>query len=238
VASTKAPVVKQRDAAIAWLRSRGTKANVEGMARYGIVASKPIGVSVGTIRDYAKTIGKDHALAEALFTSGWYEARHLAAFVGEPEKLTVAQMDRWARSFENWADCDGICFHLFDKSPLAWGRIRAWSTRKGEFEKRAAFALLASVALHDKGAPDAPFIKSLTLLERAATDNRNFVKKAVGWALRGVGLRNVSLNTRAIALAKKLVASDDATERWVGRDALKPLQSATARLKAKAAKRK
>jgi 3-methyladenine DNA glycosylase AlkD len=216
-------VAQRRDAAIAWLRSHGTKANVEGMARYGIVASKPLGVSVGAIRGYAKKLGKDHALAEALFTSGWYEARHLAAFVGEPGKLTVGQMNRWARDFENWADCDGICFHLFDKSPLAWGRVRAWSTKKGEFEKRAAFALIASIALHDKKAPDAPFLKSLPLIARGAKDERNFVKKAVSWALRGIARRGPSLKKPAAALANKLAASSHPAERWVGKDVLRQI---------------
>ena len=221
MASGPGSVRKRCDAAIAWLRARGTKANVDGMARYGIVANRPLGVSVGTIRDYSKEVGKDHALAEALFTSGWYEARHLAAFVGEPGKLTEAQMNRWARSFENWADCDGICFHLFDKSPLAWGRVRAWSAKKGEFEKRAAFALLASLALHDRKTPDAPFLKTLPLIARGAKDERNFVKKAVSWALRGIARRNPKLRAESVKLAKRLAASTHPAERWVGKDVLR-----------------
>jgi 3-methyladenine DNA glycosylase AlkD len=224
VANSKKTVAQRRDECIAWLQKRGTRRNVEGMARYGIVARRPIGVSVGTIRDYAKKLGKDHALAEALFTSGWYEARHVAAFVGEPDKLTVSQMNRWARSFENWADCDGICFHLFDKSPLAWGRIRAWSTKKGEFEKRAAFALIASIALHDKKAPDAPFQKALPMIARGAKDERNFVKKAVSWALRGVARRSPKLRAESVKLAKKLAASKHPAERWVGKDVLKQIE--------------
>jgi 3-methyladenine DNA glycosylase AlkD len=220
VASAKT-VTARRDEAIAWLRARGTQKNIDGMARYRIVARRPIGVSVGTIRAYAKKVGKDHELAEALFSSGWYEARHVAAFIGEPQKLNVAQMNRWAKSFENWADCDGMCFHLFDKSPLAWGRVRAWSTRKGEFEKRAAFALIASIALHDKKAPDAPFLKSLPLIARGAEDERNFVKKAVSWALRGIARRNPKLRAESVKLAKKLAVSKHPAERWVGKDVLR-----------------
>lgn len=207
------------------------------MARYGIVARKVFGVSVGTIRGYAKRLGRDHAFAEALWKSGWYEARLLAAFVDDPARVTVEQMDRWTRECENWADCDTICFHLFDKTPHVFGRVKAWSARKGEIEKRAAFALLASAALHRKADPDAPFLKALPLIARHANDGRNFVKKAAGWALRGVGLRSPACNAAAIALARTLSASDDAAERWVGRDALKPLEARRASIAAKASSR-
>jgi 3-methyladenine DNA glycosylase AlkD len=195
------------------------------MARYGIVARKVFGVSMATMRPLAKRLGRDHELALALWDTGWYEARILTAFVDEPARVTPTQMDRWAKDFDNWAVCDSICFHLFDKTPHAWSRIARWSTRREEFVKRAAFALLASVALHDKLAPDAPFRKSLKLIEREAHDERNFVKKAVNWALRGVGARNPALHAAAIVTAEKLADSDDRTERWVGRDALRGLKS-------------
>lgn len=216
-------VAKRRDEALAWLKARGSKVNVDGMARYGIKAKKVLGVSVGTIRGLGKKIGKDHELAEALWKTGWHEAKFLASFIDDPALVTPAQMDRWARSFENWADTDTVCFCLFDRTPHAWGRVRAWSRRKGEFEKRAAFALIASMALHDKRAPDAPFMKSLALIERAATDERNFVKKGVSWALRHLGHRSGALHSLAVKTATTLSKSADVTERWVGRDALRDI---------------
>lgn len=209
--------------ALAMLEKRGTARNRDGMARYGIVAKKVYGVSVADIRAFAKQLGRDHELAQALWETGWYEARMLATFVDEPELVTRAQMDRWCKDFDNWAICDTACFHLFDRTPHAWAKIDQWSTRKKEFEKRASFALLASVALHDKKAPDEPFVHALSLIDAAASDERNFVKKAVSWALRGVGLRNAALRRQATTLAKRLAASKDSTERWVGKDALKRL---------------
>lgn len=208
---------------LATLKRRGTRRNVEGMARYGIIARNVMGVSVGDLRDMAKQIGKDHALALALWKTDVYEARMLAAFVDEPARVTAAQMDRWARDFDNWAICDHNCFHLFDKTPFAWSKITAWSRRREEFVKRAAFALLASVAIHDKKSPDAPFVQSFRLIERAATDERNFVKKGVSWALRGIGHRNPQMKKAALALAKRLAASTDPTARWIGKDAIRDL---------------
>ncbi|MEO8575821.1 MAG: DNA alkylation repair protein [Gemmatimonadales bacterium] len=206
---------------LAQLERRGTKKNVEGMARYAITAPKVFGVSVGDLRDIAKKTGKDHDLAMELWDSGWYEARMLTAFVDDPKLVTPAQMDRQAREFDNWAICDALCFHLYDKTPHAWAKIEEWGGQKPEFVKRAGFALLASVALHDKKAPDAPFLKSLRLIEREATDDRNFVRKAVNWALRGVGGRNPVLFDAAREVAKRLAASDDSTARWNGKDALR-----------------
>jgi 3-methyladenine DNA glycosylase AlkD len=208
---------------LATLKRRGTRKNVEGMARYGIIARNVMGVSVGDLRDMAKKIGKDHALALALWKTDVYEARMLAAFVEEPAQVTAAQMDRWAKDFDNWAICDHNCFHLFDKTPFAWTKIAAWSRRREEFVKRAAFALLASVAIHDKKSPDAPFVKSFRLIERAATDERNFVKKGVSWALRGIGHRNPQMTKAALGLAKRLAASTDPTARWIGKDAIRDL---------------
>jgi 3-methyladenine DNA glycosylase AlkD len=223
------PVAKRRDEALAWLKARGSRAGVDGMARYAIKAKKVYGVPVGTIRALGKKIGKDHELAEALWKSGWHEGKFLASFIDDPALVTPAQMDRWAKSFENWADTDTACFCLFDRTPHAWGRVRAWSTRKGEFEKRAAFALIASMALHDKKGPEAPFLKSLAMIERAATDERNFVKKGVSWALRGVGERSKPLNAAAVKLAQKLADSDSPSARWVGKDALRQLDTPAVR---------
>ena len=193
------------------------------MARYGIVAKKAYGVSVGEMRAMAKKIGRDHALAGKLYQSGWQEGRMLAVLIDDPALVTSRQMDAWAKAFENWADCDTACFHLFDKTPLAWKKIEQWSTRKEEFVKRAAFALLASVALHDKKAPDDPFLNSLELIERGAADDRNFVKKGVSWALRGIGHRNPKLHAAAMKTATKLSKSEIAPARWVGKDAIRDL---------------
>jgi 3-methyladenine DNA glycosylase AlkD len=170
-------------------------------------------------------LGKNHDVAMALWDSEWYEARMTAAFLGEPERLTSAEMDRWCRGFDNWAVCDHACFHLFDKSRHAWTKVTTWSRQRGEFQKRAAYALLASLALHDKKAPDAKFVPALKLIERDATDNRNFVKKGISWALRLIGRRNQSLNKRSVALSRRLAESSDPTARWLGKSALKELRS-------------
>jgi 3-methyladenine DNA glycosylase AlkD len=224
------------DQAVKWLERRGTKKNRDGMARYGIVAPKAFGVSVANIRQLGKTLGRDHDLAAALWETGWYEARMLTAFVDEPDRVTPAQMDRWARDFDNWAICDHLCFHLFDRTPHAWRKIGQWSSKRDEFVKRAAFALLASVALHDKKEADAPFVRSLRLIENAATDERNFVKKAVSWAVRSVGRRNKDLNAASVAVATRLAESPDRASRWVGKDALRELASAAVQRRLKPAR--
>lgn len=209
--------------AIAWLESRSSAKDKAGMARYGIVAKQAFGVPMARTQALAKELGRDHALALALWRTGVYEARLLATMVDDPARVTVAQMDRWARQWENWADCDTSCFKLFDRTPHAWGRIRAWAARDETYVKRGAFALLASVALHDKQSPDAPFVKALQLVERGASDERDIVRKGVSWALRGIGKRSKPLKREAVALARRLAASDDPGARWVGKDALRDL---------------
>jgi 3-methyladenine DNA glycosylase AlkD len=208
---------------LAQLKRKGSKRGVAGMARFGITAKKAYGVSVGDIRALAKAIGTDHDLAGRLFKSGWQEGRMIAVFIDDPELVTPRQMDTWAKGFENWGDCDTACFHLFDKTPHAWKKIEQWSSRKDEFVKRASFALLASVALHDKKAPDAPFLKSLKLIEREAGDDRNFVKKGVSWALRGIGHRNPKLRAAVLKTAARLAKSDVPSARWIGKDAQRDL---------------
>jgi len=223
---------------LATLEQRRSKRNREGMARYGIVAEKSFGVSVETLKSLGKQYGRDHALAVALWNSGWYEARMLTPFIDEPERVTAAQMDRWAKAFDNWAICDALCFHLFDRTPHAWAKIAAWSRRREEFIKRAGFALLASLALHDRKTGDAPFKKSLAIIERGAADDRNFVKKGVSWALRSVGHRSPALLTASIALAKKLALSSDAAPRWIGKDALRDLSRPMVKKRAEARARR
>lgn len=207
------------------LKTLADRATLEGMSRYGIPADGAFGVPVGKIRAYAKELGRRHELALQLWKTRQYESRMLACFIADPALITPAEMDAWAKAFDNWAVCDTACFHLFDRTPHAFAMVRKWARRRDEFIKRAAFALLASIALHDKKAPDEPFIASLPLIERAASDERNFVKKGVSWALRGIGKRRSSeLRKHARALATRLAASEDASARWVGRDALRDLK--------------
>lgn len=208
--------------ALTWLERRGTKRNREGMARYGIRAPKVFGVSIAAMQSLARRLGEDHELALALWDTGWYEARILTAFVGEPARVTAAQMDRWARDFDNWGICDTVCFKLFDRTAHAWRKVDQWSGRREEFVRRAAFALLASLALHDKPAEDEKFLRTLPLIEAAAADERNFVKKGVSWALRAIGgKKSPALRAAARELAGRLAASSDKSARWIGKEAMK-----------------
>jgi 3-methyladenine DNA glycosylase AlkD len=207
--------------AVAELKRRATQKTRDGMARYAIPSERAFGVAMRDIQDIAKTFGKSHALAMELWKSGWYEARTMAAYVAEPGTMTSAEMERWCKDFDSWAICDTVCFVLFDKSPHAWKKVDAWAKRKGEIQKRTAFALLASLALHDKKAPDALFEERLALIEEGAGDERNFVKKGVSWALRSYARRGPKLRDAAKALATKLAASKEPGPRWVGKDALK-----------------
>ena len=210
---------------IASLQRITSKKVRDGMARFAIPSDKAFGVSVGTLRDMGKKLGRSHELAEALWETGWYEARMMAAFMDEPERVTPAQMDRWCREFDSWAICDTVCFHLFDRTPHAWKKVVKWSSHKGKFVKRAAFALLASLVCHDKQADDELFAGGLLLVEKAATDERNFVKKGVNWALRCIGKRNLALHAAAVGVAERLAAMPNPAARWVGKDALRELTS-------------
>jgi 3-methyladenine DNA glycosylase AlkD len=212
--------------ALAWLKKHSKKSIRDGMARYAIPSDKALGVLMGDIQKLAKLLGRDHALALDLWKTDVYEARMLCAYIDEPERVTPARMDAQARDFDNWAICDTLCFALWVRTPHAFKKIRQWAGHRDEYVKRAAFALLASVALKDKTAGDAEFLRCLPLIARAAADERNFVKKGVSWALRGVGRRSSKLNQASIALAKKLAGSKDAAPRWIGKDALRELSSA------------
>ncbi len=193
------------------------------MARYAIPSTNALGVAMKDMKALGKLIGRDHALALLLWDTGIYEARMVAGFVADPAVLTVKQMETWCRDFDNWAYCDTICFNLFDRSAHAWAKVHEWAAREKEFEKRTAFALLWSLALHDKPSKDAPFIAALALVERASGDERNFVKKAVAMALKAIGKRNSILRARAKEMAAELASSNDATARWIGKDALREL---------------
>ena len=225
MARAKAPVAsvatRVREA-VAILKAQGSgRVREEALLRYGITAPKSFGVKMGPIQALAKKLGTDHALAEALWKTGWYEARLLSAYVDDPNEVTSAQMDRWMKDFDNWGITDTLCFKLFDGTPHAWAKIKKWSSEKGEHQRRASFALLASVALHDRKGPDAPFIKALPLIEKAATDERNFVKKGVNWALRAIGSRSAVCRAAAKEVADRLAESESASARWIGKDALR-----------------
>lgn len=205
---------------VATLKRLGTKATRDGMARYAIPSDKAFGVPVGVLKKEAKRLGRNHALAVDLWETGWYEARMLATFIDEPASVTAAQMDQWCKDFDNWAIVDTACFHLFDRTPHAWEKVAQWSRSRGEFAKRAAFALLWSLSLHDKHATEAQFLKSLTLIERESTDERNFVKKAVNMALRSIARRSSKLAAATKALATRLARSENSAASWIGKDAL------------------
>jgi len=214
----------QTDHILKRLRAAGSAANVAGMARFGIRPAKAYGVATPTIRSIAKTLGRDTALASALWSTNVLEARVLAAMIADPLQITEAEVERWVRDFDCWPVCDSACIGLFWKTPFAWRKVSEWSRREPEYERRAAFALLAALAVHDRKATDRQFRAALRLIPKAARDERNFVKKAVNWALRQAGKRNPELRATAIAIAESLAASESRSARWIGHDALRELR--------------
>jgi 3-methyladenine DNA glycosylase AlkD len=195
------------------------------MSRYAIPSHNAFGVAMKDIKALGKELGHNHDLALALWKTDRYEARILTAFVADPAKLTGEQMDAWCRDFDNWAYCDTLSFSLFDRTPHAWQKVERWSRSKREFEKRTAFALLWSLALHDKRASDEQFISGLGLIERAADDDRNFVKKAVSMALKAIGKRSRALRSAAIAVAGRLADSSAPAARSIGKETLRELKA-------------
>jgi 3-methyladenine DNA glycosylase AlkD len=233
---TPGDIRKERRMADAQLRARqivrelealGDPANVEGMARYGIRSARVLGVTTPVVRAMARRIGRDHELAAALWKTGVLEARAIAALIDDPAQVTRQQMERWVRAFDSWAVCDGVCCNLFDRTPLALEKIPEWTVRKEEYVKRAGFVLMAGLSVHDRRAPDALFRGFLPIIEREANDGRNFVKKAVNWALRQIGKRNIALNAAAVRVCRRLVARPEPSARWIGHDALRELTGAT-----------
>jgi 3-methyladenine DNA glycosylase AlkD len=197
-------------------------------ARFGIVTPKAMGVPMAKMQAVARELGRDHALAAALWNTGWYEARTLAALIDDPAEVTPEQMDCWRADFDNWAIVDTVCFKLFDQSAHAFAKIDEWAPLDDEFGRRAAFALLACCALHGRGT-DADFLVRLPLIESAATDARNFVTKGVSWALRAIGgKKSPAVRQAARALAARLAASPDRTARWIGKDAQRAFAKADA----------
>jgi 3-methyladenine DNA glycosylase AlkD len=207
------------------LQSKAQPEQLKGMARYGITVEQRLGVSVPDMRKLAKEIGRDHKLALDLWRTGIAEARIVAAMVGDPDKLTEEQMEDWVKGINSWDVCDQVCMNLFEKNHLAWKKIIDWSEREEEFVKRTAFSLIACLAWHDKKASDEKFTELLPVIIREATDERNFVKKAVNWALRNIGKRNLNLNQAAINAAKEIQRLDSKAAHWIASDAIRELES-------------
>ena len=214
---------------IALLRSYANPANVAGMARFGINPQGTLGIPIPILRRIAKDVGRNQLLAEQLWSSGIHEARTLASLIAEPQCVTNKLMDRWVRDFDSWDVCDQVCGNLFRYSPLAWKKAQQWSHAKQEYVKRAGFVLMAGLTVADKQAVDAQFIPFLALIEREAYDERNFVKKAVNWALRQIGKRNAALCKRATATAHALLKQSSPSAHWIARDALREWAQRTGR---------
>lgn len=207
------------------LKAKARPDQLGGMARYGITVERRLGVSVPELRKLAREIGRDHRLALGLWRTGVADARILASMVDDPAKLTEAQMEEWVKAFDSWDVCDQVCDNLFEKAPFVWKKITDWSAREEEFVKRACFALIACLAWHDKKAEDTRFMELFPLIVRGATDERNFVKKGVNWALRNIGKRNPRLNREAIAVAREIQRLDSKAARWIASDAIRELES-------------
>ncbi|MDD2777874.1 MAG: DNA alkylation repair protein [Methanocellales archaeon] len=207
------------------LRERAVPDQLDGMARYGMVTEQRMGVSIPEIRKMAKQLDKDHKLALELWNTGIAEARILASMIGDPKKMTEDLMEDWVKDFNSWDICDQVCMNLFEKTPFAWKKILDWSERREEYVKRAAFALIACLACHDKNAEDSRFVDLFSVIKLGATDERNYVKKAVNWALRNIGKRNVELNRRVIEFAEELLETDSKAARWIAKDAIRELES-------------
>jgi 3-methyladenine DNA glycosylase AlkD len=209
---------------LAELRRHANPVNVEGMARFGITADGTLGIAAPQLRAIAKRCGRDHALAVALWDSGVHEAKHIAVMIEDPRTVTKRQLESWVRDINSWDVCDSFAYGLVDRTPFAHDLIVKWSASEHEFVKRAAFAAIAGIAVHDKQAPDADLLRYLPLIRREAGDDRNFVKKAVNWALRQVGKRNLALNAAAIETAEAIRAGGTRSGRWIAADALRELR--------------
>ena len=215
------------------LKSLQNPYNVAGMARFGINPRNTLGVSIPTLRTLAREIGKDHELAAELWSSGIHEARILATLVDIPAMVNGAQMDRWAGDFDSWDICDQCCSNLFCRTPLAYSKGLEWSADQREFVRRAGFVMMAALAVKDKKAANRQFELFFTNIKMGAIDNRNFVKKAVNWALRQIGKRNPALNRQAIALAEEIRRMDSSSARWIAADALRELNGPAVQMRLK-----
>ncbi|MDM4765692.1 DNA alkylation repair protein [Pelomonas sp. SE-A7] len=222
--AASAPTLKQ---ALAELKKRASPEVLAGYARYAIPSEGAWGVAMRDVQALAKQLGRPHVLADALWDAGIYEARLLACYVADPKRMTAEQMQRWVEGMDNWAVVDTACFALFDRTNQAWALVKAWTPREELYVRRAGFALIWGLSVHDKTAKDALFLDALKRVEKASTDERHFVMKSVSMALRATGKRNAALRAAAVDLATKLAASGDATQRALGKEALRELQPKT-----------
>lgn len=211
------------------LRKKGRRKNIEGMARFGISTHNTLGVTVTDLRKIAKPFGKDHALAIELWNTGIHEARILATIVDDPDMVGEKQMESWIKNFDSWDVCDQACMNLFSRTRLAWEKAIEWSSRKEEFEKRAGFAMMAVLAVHDSRTGNEKFMNLLPIIAKNSNDERNYVKKAVNWALRQIGKRNAMLNREAIRTAGEIMEIDSPAAKWIASDAIRELESSTIR---------
>jgi len=206
------------------LKKHKNPKNVAGMARFGINPKGTLGISMPFLRVYAKKIGKNHRLALELWETGIHEARILSGLIAEPQKITEKQMDKWVGDFDSWDVCDTVCLNIFDKTDNAYIQAKKWAQNEKEFTRRAGFALMASLAVHDKEASDEKLLQFFPYIEKYSDDDRNFVRKAVNWALRQIGKRNLRLCRQAMALSKEILKNDSKAARWIAIDAIRELE--------------
>lgn len=206
------------------LKNHSNPKDREGMARFGINPKYALGVRIPVLRNLAKKIGKDHKLAQELWKSKIHEARILASMVDDPDKVTEKQMESWIKEFNSWDLCDQVCMNLFDKMPIAWKKATEWADREEEFVRRAGFSLMACLAWQEKEAKDEDFLKFFPIIKKYSFDERNFVKKAVNWALRQIGKRNDNLRKQAIKTAQEILKIDNKSAKWIAKDAIRELR--------------
>lgn len=207
------------------LKSRGNKENLIGMKRYGIEVSTALGVTMPYLRSLAKEIKKNHPLAQELWDTGIHEARILAGLIDDPKQVTKKQIIAWTNDFDSWDICDGVCNNLFNRTPFAFEFAHQFSTHKKEYVKRAGFVLMATLTVHAKKEPDERFLEFLNAIEQESCDERNFVKKAVNWALRQIGKRNSSMKIKALECAHRILLQDNKAAKWIARDAIRELET-------------
>jgi len=209
---------------ITQLRKNSNPKDREGMARFGINPKYALGVRIPVLRNLAKKLGKNHELAKELWKTRIHEARILASMIDDPKKVSGKQMEEWVKCFNSWDLCDQTCMNLFDKTPIAWKKAAEWTSRKEEFVRRAGFAMMACLAWHDKKAGDKDFLKFFPIIKKYSIDERNFVKKAVNWALRQIGKRNENLRKNAIKIAEEILKVPNKTAKWIATDAIRELK--------------
>jgi len=220
------------------LRAAARPEELEGMARFGMTPERRLGVAVPEMRRIAKQVGKDHALALELWKSKIPEAMMVASMIDDPEQVTSKQMEEWVKDFNSWDVCDQVCMNLFEKTDLVWKKAVDWSGREEEYVKRAAFALMACLAWHNKEAPGENFVKFIPVIKREATDGRDMVKKSVSWALRNIGKRNPTMNQMALKAARDIQNMGTRSARWIGSDVIRDLTSETVQKRFKRISRK